>query len=178
MALFFVGLGLTMAAILRGACLLHPQLRLSCCALLERRVCWLSSTRLCVADMEVDVYSRKITSCESRVTSSSLASIKVVTTSLRVAKESLASVTAIRKEVRLASRQDEKDKLTRKYVGPLSYSLRPCCSLRASVAATVSSLSDLLTFTLCSSTITTVPKLFAAGSCVSPSLGQVPIPPP
>ena len=142
--------------------------------------------------MEVDVYSRKITSCESRVTSSSLASIKVVTTSLRVAKESLSSVTAIRKEVRLASRQDEKDKLTRKYVGPLSYSLRPCCTLRASVAATVSSLSDLpsqrcrdcsslsdlLTFTLCSSTITTVPKLFAAGSCVSPSLGQVPIPSP
>ena len=75
--------------------------------------------------MEVDVYSRKITSCESRVTSSSLASIKVVTTSLRVAKESLASVTAIRKEVRLASRQDEKDKLTRKYVGPLSCSSVP-----------------------------------------------------
>jgi hypothetical protein len=75
--------------------------------------------------MEVDVYSRKITSCESRVTSSSLASIKVVTTSLRVAKESLASVTAIRKEVRLASRQDEKDKLTRKYVGPLSCSCVP-----------------------------------------------------
>jgi hypothetical protein len=76
--------------------------------------------------MEVDVYSRKITSCEARVTSSSLASIKVVTTSLRVAKESLASVTAIRKEVRLASRQDEKDKLTRKYVGPL-----PCSSVPA-----------------------------------------------
>jgi hypothetical protein len=61
------------------------------------------------------MYSRKITSCETRVTSSSLSSVKVVTTSLRHAKESLASITGIRREVRLATRQDEKDKLARKY---------------------------------------------------------------
>ncbi len=32
-------------------------------------------------------------------------------------QEALAAVTSIRREVRLASRQDEKDKLTRKYQG-------------------------------------------------------------
>ena len=65
--------------------------------------------------MEVDSYARKIASCESRVTSSSLSSVKLVTSSLRHAKECLTSITTVRKEVRLATRQDEKDKLAKKY---------------------------------------------------------------